>query len=169
MPRALCDGKRSWIPCTGWTMGNLRALCTAAMAVTVMTSTHAEALDPTETEPSLPVSVAVDMSSLSPFEHTWKRSWGSGHAALTLRDDWRQHLKRAVDDLGLQGVRCESNQYIVMGACMSRCQPNLLHIIVQCLLCDRHNNSTSRSDGRVPTCITFQHPPDITCFISLPT
>lgn len=59
--------------------------------------------------PNLPVDVAVDVTrgGLAPFEHTWKRSWGSGHAALTLRADWRAHLKRAVEDLGLQGVRCK--------------------------------------------------------------
>ena len=55
---------------------------------------------------NVPVSVTVD-TTLTPtlFEHKWKRSFGSGHAALTLRDDWRQHLKLARDQLGLQGVR----------------------------------------------------------------
>jgi xylan 1,4-beta-xylosidase len=57
-----------------------------------------------EVEP-LAVDVTVNTMEVSPFVHTWKRSWGSGHAALTLRDDWRQHLKMAVHDLGLQGVR----------------------------------------------------------------
>ena len=55
----------------------------------------------------MPVSVEVDATAagLSPFVHTWKRSWGSGHAALTLRNDWRTHLLQARDELGLQGVR----------------------------------------------------------------
>jgi hypothetical protein len=39
------------------------------------------------------------------FPPYWKRSFGSGHAAITLRDDWQSHLKQAVDELGLQGVR----------------------------------------------------------------
>ena len=30
---------------------------------------------------------------------------GSGHAALTVREDWQTHLKQAVRDLGLAGVR----------------------------------------------------------------
>eukprot|EP00729_Bicosta_minor_P012167 gene12167-3153_t len=51
------------------------------------------------------VDVSVDITSTSPFEHTWKRSFGSGHAALTLRDDWRSHLKQAVREMGLRGVR----------------------------------------------------------------
>ena len=41
----------------------------------------------------------------SPFEHKWKRSFGSGHSALTLRDDWRSQLTQATQELGLQGVR----------------------------------------------------------------
>jgi xylan 1,4-beta-xylosidase len=43
-----------------------------------------------------------DMPSLP---HTWKRSFGSGHAALGLRPDWLAQLKQARDELGLQGVR----------------------------------------------------------------
>ena len=34
-----------------------------------------------------------------------KRSFGSGHATLTLRPDWQKHLVQAVNDLGLGGVR----------------------------------------------------------------
>jgi xylan 1,4-beta-xylosidase len=50
--------------------------------------------------------VTVDLSApTTPFPHYWKRSFGSGHAALTLRDDWRSHLKKATQELGLQGVR----------------------------------------------------------------
>ena len=50
--------------------------------------------------------VTVDLlSPTTPFDHYWKRSFGSGHAALTLREDWRSHLKLAAQELGLQGVR----------------------------------------------------------------
>ena len=52
--------------------------------------------------------VSVDLrapDSFTPFKHYWKRSFGSGHAALTLRADWRTHLADAVADLGLAGVR----------------------------------------------------------------
>ena len=38
--------------------------------------------------------VVVDISTAqgAPFAHKWKRSFGSGHSALTLRDDWRSQL-----------------------------------------------------------------------------
>eukprot|EP01052_Picozoa_sp_SAG31_P043363 SAG31_NODE_7199_length_1758_cov_44.919228_2_plen_277_part_00 len=52
--------------------------------------------------------VGVDVSPAAaarPFAHYWKKSFGSGHASLTLRSDWQQHLKLAVDQLGLAGVR----------------------------------------------------------------
>ena len=50
--------------------------------------------------------VDVDLSSArSPFPHYWKRSFGSGHATLTLRPDWQSHLVQAVKELGLSGVR----------------------------------------------------------------
>ena len=43
------------------------------------------------------VDVAVDLTKpLANFEHYWKRSFGSGHAALSLRPDWQAHLKQAV-------------------------------------------------------------------------
>ena len=41
----------------------------------------------------------------TPFVHYWKRAFGTGHATLTLRDDWRSSLTQAVTDLGLSGVR----------------------------------------------------------------
>ena len=41
----------------------------------------------------------------TPFVHRWKRAFGSGHASLTLTQEWRQQFARAVTDLGLAGVR----------------------------------------------------------------
>jgi hypothetical protein len=35
------------------------------------------------------VNVTVDMEAAAPFKHKWKESFGSGHASLTLRADWR--------------------------------------------------------------------------------
>ena len=49
--------------------------------------------------------VTVDLGSARPLAHYWKRCFGSGHAALTLRQDWRDALTAAVDELGLSGVR----------------------------------------------------------------
>ena len=55
---------------------------------------------------SIGVSVVVDTTApRTPFEHVWKRSFGSGHAKLTNRPDWQAHLAQAVTDLGLTGVR----------------------------------------------------------------
>jgi xylan 1,4-beta-xylosidase len=53
------------------------------------------------------VTVDVDLSPVkaTAFPHYWKKSFGSGHGTLTLRSDWQAHLKQAVADLGLQGVR----------------------------------------------------------------
>lgn len=34
-----------------------------------------------------------------------RRSFGSGHSSITLRDDWRSQLTQAVNELGLSGVR----------------------------------------------------------------
>ena len=53
------------------------------------------------------VTIRLDEASFAttPLPHTWKRSFGSGHAALGLRSDWLAQLKQARDDLGLQGVR----------------------------------------------------------------
>ena len=55
----------------------------------------------------LPTAVAsVNVTgAASPFPHYWKRSFGSGHALLGTRVDWRAHLQRARDELGLAGVR----------------------------------------------------------------
>ena len=52
------------------------------------------------------VDVAVDASGGGePLVHKWKRSFGSGHASLTLRDDWRAQATQAADELGMAGVR----------------------------------------------------------------
>ena len=57
------------------------------------------------TQPVQPLEVDVHLDARSPFVARWRRSWGSGHAALTLREDWRAQLKSAVEELGLEGVR----------------------------------------------------------------
>jgi xylan 1,4-beta-xylosidase len=40
-----------------------------------------------------------------PFPHYWEQCVGSGHAALGLRQDWREQLERCHDELGFQYVR----------------------------------------------------------------
>ena len=37
--------------------------------------------------------------------HVWSKCLGSGHAALTLREDWRSHVRMARRDLGVEKVR----------------------------------------------------------------
>jgi xylan 1,4-beta-xylosidase len=53
------------------------------------------------------VSATVDLrtASVSPFPHFWKRSFGSGHALLGTRADWREALNRSAVELGLEGIR----------------------------------------------------------------
>ena len=48
---------------------------------------------------------AASPGAASPFVHKWKRSFGSGHASLTLREDWRRQAALAARELGMQGVR----------------------------------------------------------------
>lgn len=51
------------------------------------------------------VRIDVDVTSSSSFAPYWKRSFGSGHAALGLRPDWQAALARGVRDYGLGGIR----------------------------------------------------------------
>ena len=61
---------------------------------------------PSMSGPPVPISVVVNTSApITAFPPYWKRSFGSGHAALTLRPDWQQHLRWAHEQLGLRGVR----------------------------------------------------------------
>lgn len=52
------------------------------------------------------VTGTVDLVAVGlPFAHYWKRCVGSGHMLLGTREDWRAHLKLAVDELGFRGIR----------------------------------------------------------------
>lgn len=55
--------------------------------------------------PSVTKVTLDDGAKSSPFAQYWRRCFGSGHAALTLRQDWRDSLTAAVHELGLQGIR----------------------------------------------------------------
>lgn len=39
------------------------------------------------------------------FPHFWEHTVGSGHATLALRADWREHMRRAREELGFRHVR----------------------------------------------------------------
>ena len=55
---------------------------------------------------SFKATVRVDLGGAqTPLPHSWKRIFGSGHAALGLREDYQLQLKQARDELGLEGVR----------------------------------------------------------------
>lgn len=52
------------------------------------------------------VNATVDLTaSPTPFAKYWQRCVGSGHMLLGTREDWRRHLKLAVDELGFTGIR----------------------------------------------------------------
>jgi hypothetical protein len=51
-------------------------------------------------------SIALDPHGpAAPLPHLWSACLGSGHAALTLREDWRQQVRQARHDLGVEAVR----------------------------------------------------------------
>ena len=52
-----------------------------------------------------PAQVAVDASKLSTLDGMWKKSVGTGHAALWSRADWRAHLTQVRKDCGFEMVR----------------------------------------------------------------
>ena len=39
------------------------------------------------------------------FSHFFETSVGSGHKSLTLREDWRNHIRMAARDLGVKHIR----------------------------------------------------------------
>lgn len=45
------------------------------------------------------------MTSLVDYPHLWEMCVGSSHAAMGLRQDWRDHLRAARNDLGFKFVR----------------------------------------------------------------
>lgn len=72
----------------------LGAVCCCFVVVVV------DASAPTTTTISVP-----SYSDTQPFPHVWEACVGSGHAALGLRQDWREHLAMVRKDLGFQRVR----------------------------------------------------------------
>ena len=53
------------------------------------------------------MALALDLLSPDavPLPHIWSRCLGSGHAALTLREDWRAQVRTARREIGLEMVR----------------------------------------------------------------
>lgn len=84
--------------------------------------------------PPLPFDTAVTVdvtgsTAPKPFEHYWKKSFGSGHASLTLRSDWQAHLKLATEQLGLSGVRHHGLLDDDMGVVVSKGRYNFTKVL----------------------------------------
>ena len=55
---------------------------------------------------SATASVTIDANAPShPFSHFWEQMFGSGHAVLALRDNYRKDLKEVHDQVGMRYVR----------------------------------------------------------------
>lgn len=52
------------------------------------------------------ITATLDLTAKGdPLPHIWSKCLGSGHAALTLREDWRNQVRSARKELGLEMVR----------------------------------------------------------------
>jgi len=51
------------------------------------------------------IDVNLQTSPIAAFPHYWKTCFGSGHAQLGTRVDWRAQLQRVHTELGLRGIR----------------------------------------------------------------
>ena len=49
--------------------------------------------------------VSTSTKQATPWAHHWEECVGSGHAALTVRADWRAHLSRCRSELGVKRTR----------------------------------------------------------------
>ena len=55
-----------------------------------------------------------------------RRQVGSGHMSLTLREDWRQHIRMAARDLGVKHIRVR-----LPPPWSARCTPSLYPALVR--------------------------------------
>eukprot|EP00041_Stephanoeca_diplocostata_P007289 m.102305 g.102305 ORF g.102305 m.102305 type:complete len:253 (-) comp16818_c2_seq9:61-819(-) len=60
---------------------------------------------PTVRKGSGKANFTIEASGEEPFSHFFETSVGSGHMALTLRQDWREHVAMAARDLGVKHIR----------------------------------------------------------------
>lgn len=74
------------------------------------------------------IDVDVDgpTTALEPF---WKRSFGSGHAALGLRDDWQAALARGAEAYGLAGIRQHGMRAIRVQCFFARFSLDVSHFL----------------------------------------
>ena len=96
------------------------------------------------------VSIAIDAAKAEPFPHYWERCVGSGHGALTLREDWRRHVAMANADLGIQRVRFHGILDDDMSVSFSPNETGFVNIDSTCDFLVEHNMSMVMELGFMP-------------------
>ena len=95
------------------------------------------------------VSVSLTLPG-APFPHYWERCIGSGHGALTLREDWRRHVAMAHADLGIQRVRFHGILDDDMSVSFSPNETGFVNVDSTCDFLVAHNMSMVMELGFMP-------------------
>ena len=112
------------------------------------------------------VEVGIDVRESSAFPHYFERCVGSGHGALTLREDWRHHIAMARRDLGIERVRFHGILDDDMSVSFSPNETGFVNIDSTCDFLVGHNMSMVREPALLlPTFPRSHHPmqPIIRC------
>jgi hypothetical protein len=100
------------------------------------------AAGPPPPPPHHDVHVDIDMDAKAqPFPHHFERCVGSGHGALTMREDWRQHVAMARRDLGIERVRFHGILDDDMSVSFSANETGFVNIDSTCDFLVSHNMS----------------------------
>ena len=110
--------------------------------------------------PSPPIGFKIDLAAAaaakggsphgSPFPHYWERCVGSGHGALTMREDWRQHVAMAHRDLGIQRVRFHGILDDDMSVSFAANETGFVNVDSTCDFLIQHNMSMVMELGFMP-------------------
>jgi xylan 1,4-beta-xylosidase len=100
--------------------------------------------------PSPPVGFAIDLTKHEPLVHHWERCVGSGHGALTLREDWRKHVRMARQDLGIERVRFHGILDDDMSVSFSETETGFVNIDSTCDFLVANNMSMVMELGFMP-------------------
>lgn len=104
------------IPTWVYPTGLIIFLCLGLGIATVVVTPLLEAEEEVAPEAAVaklildPIEIEVLVDATRPgqkggFDHRWKGSFGTAHASVSRRPEWRRDLRRAVSELGLSGVR----------------------------------------------------------------
>ena len=86
--------------------GTLRNKGTTANQTAIICTGRTCVAPPTPAPGPFARNLTVDVSApKSAFPHAWEECVGSGHASLTMRQDWRQQLARCQRELGFKRTR----------------------------------------------------------------